>query len=58
MRDQNYAAQAEAQAAKTRLDYAEKDMSIKVEKAHFEATLDALHLEKEAYIFEKEWEKH
>ena len=41
-------AQAEAQAAKARLAYAEKEMSIKVEKARLEATLDILHLQKEA----------
>lgn len=41
-------AQAEAQAAKARLAYAEREMSIKVEKAHLEATLDVINLQKEA----------
>lgn len=41
-------AQAEAQAAKARLAYADKEMSIKVEKARLEATLDVLNLQKEA----------
>nr|XP_054604550.1 uncharacterized protein LOC129165413 [Nothobranchius furzeri] len=41
-------AQAEAQAAKARLAYAEKEMSIKVEKARLEATLDVINLQKEA----------
>ncbi|XP_055017007.1 uncharacterized protein LOC129411103 [Boleophthalmus pectinirostris] len=41
-------AQAEAQAAKARLAYAEKELSIKVEKAWLEATLDVLNLQKEA----------
>lgn len=40
--------QAEAQAAKARLAYAEKEMDIKVEKACLEATLDVLELQKEA----------
>ncbi|XP_035985049.1 uncharacterized protein LOC118558666 [Fundulus heteroclitus] len=41
-------AQAEAQAAKARLAYAEKEMTIKVEKARLEATLDVINLQKEA----------
>lgn len=41
-------AQAEAKAAKARLAYAEKEMSIKVEKARLEATLDVINLQKEA----------
>ncbi|KAL7868569.1 hypothetical protein SRHO_G00099530 [Serrasalmus rhombeus] len=41
-------AQAEAQAAKARLAYAEKEMSIKIEKARLEASLDVLNLQKEA----------
>lgn len=41
-------AQAEAQAAKARLAYAEKEMNIKVEKARLEATLDVINLQKEA----------
>jgi len=44
------AAQAEAQAAKARLAYAEKEMSIKVEKARLEATLEVLGLQKEADV--------
>lgn len=41
-------AQAEAQAAKARLAYAEKEMSIKLEKALLEATLDVINQQKEA----------
>ncbi|XP_054611777.1 uncharacterized protein LOC129169411 [Dunckerocampus dactyliophorus] len=39
---------AEAEAAKARLAYAEKEMSIKMEKARLKATLNVLHLQKEA----------
>lgn len=39
---------AEAQAAKARLAYAEKERDIKVEKAQLEATLDLLNLQREA----------
>lgn len=43
-------AQAEAQAAKARLAYAQKEMDIKVEKARLDATLDVLQLQKEALV--------
>ncbi|KAJ8003162.1 hypothetical protein DPEC_G00166530 [Dallia pectoralis] len=40
-------ARAKAEAAKARLPYAKKEMSLKLEKAKLEATIDMLSLEKE-----------